>query len=813
MSKVFVHQVSKFIDTIRRPWKSHLVLFGKRFQHENAITSSISPTADALKRHFGAEDSTMSDALNSDIPSTTSRTITQQRTSTEHEMVVETPLMENAVLDPRSDTSIGPLKDSEALTCALTPLNVLKAEVQAGIQDEAALQRSRRMQILYDITHPRPQDYTYNGRLVPPPPVSFGVLTEESAQIAHKMIVEPQYQLVHQSTMFDYHFEINDLYLEIAFTGRANSGKSSLLNALLSQPRACKSSTTPGSTRHISYYQSVDSASLQNFQMRHPNRLVKLPGGGLQFTFVDLPGWGLQGMKPTWSEHALQCNQNYLGTRRSLNTVIFCKDASVEWNSTDEKYFTMINNSHGRCFVVLTKCDTVGHSLLCKRIHDFYVMITAKKNSYRAYPLIIPTSSRGWDPERHHGIDFLRRLIVETSGMIQGKRMRWLAYSERASRAKSGIQNSNASPLSVTDPDRRVQKEPFFIKSGSDLMKSSSHLSLNSDEECVLACKTVPHKDRNIGNDLSCKAFVEDSSRKSDVLTSDLVVPNCHNHSDEQMKNLDLFREARMGTRDDHSGSREIASPEKNCSVKMTIDTPYGKVRAGFGGSNNSSKDITSSTSDLQDPSAHVPFPSPLPKNASEEKDGSVRKKPKKVERREVLMQSMNKLVRSEVQAKRHGSGAIAEGDLDGSIRGYYLAGTDVKTLGWRDVKTINACYRQGIEKKEIDAVLKQHSPDRKVKLREMTQKQQQAYAKFSGTTLQGKQWDQYVSVHRSHGYCPVTKRKLSRSESLALNKKYGSDPDPHVDGRLRRYAHPPGLFRDYGKTHEASTFSNVIGV
>ena len=340
------------------------------------------------------------------------------------------------VVEPLNELSINPLKTQDSI-------NSIRKNLDDLVTSDTEQKRSKYMQALYNITHPKPEHYTFNGLLVPPPPYSFGELTEESQKVAREMLVQPKYRLVHQSDVSSYHFELNNLYLEVAFTGRANCGKSSLLNALLGQQKMCRSTTTPCPNRKINYYQSVTTKQLIKYKVQHANKLVKLPGGGLQFTFVDLPGWGLDGMKPSWTEQAIQCNQCYLGTRRSLNTIFYCKDATQGWTPTDERYFEMIQNSHGMCFVVLTKCDAVDHFTLCQRIHQFYCMLTVKKYRHRAYPLIIPTSST-LDGGNHSSIDFLRRLIVETSGVIHGTKLRKFAMEEHKKRMDAAMSAENA---------------------------------------------------------------------------------------------------------------------------------------------------------------------------------------------------------------------------------------------------------------------------------------------------------------------------------------------------------------------------------
>lgn len=306
---------------------------------------------------------------------------------------------------------------------------------------------AQRRRVLYDLTHPDPSDYTYNDKLVPPPPLSFGKITEEAKQLGNKVMLGQHYTLVKQAglmqetegdtatpgagqqrrmrrkvNVYDNHnffFEINDLYQEIVLVGKACAGKSSLLNALLGQPLA-KTSSTPNTTRRISFYQSVSPEEMQRYLNVKGNGLVKLPGGGVQLTFVDVPGFGIEGMSEQWRDKAIALTDAYLGVRRSVNTVLFCVDCERGLTKVDLRYFTWLENLHGVFFVVLTKCDSVPHSRICSVMRQIYATITKERRKYRkVFPFIIPTSAKD-----ETNIEFLRGLIAETSGLIPGDRLR-----------------------------------------------------------------------------------------------------------------------------------------------------------------------------------------------------------------------------------------------------------------------------------------------------------------------------------------------------------------------------------------------------
>ncbi|CAC9487931.1 50S_ribosome-binding_GTPase/Dynamin_family/Elongation_factor_Tu_GTP_binding_domain_containing_protein_-_putative [Leishmania infantum] len=383
----------------------------------------------------------------------------------------------------------------------------------------------KRREVLYELTHPNPIDYTYNGKLVPPPPLSFGQVTEEARALGNKIMLGQTYSLVRQAGTrasaddFDvigssastagrgaaaavtivspassieaglaaplstfssrhakgyggrtaaapyrsrardanifrdhnYFFEINELYQEVAFAGRACAGKSSLLNALLGQ-HVAKTSSTPNTTRKISFYQSVTPEQLHAFHVKeHHNQLVKLPGGGLQLTFVDLPGYGIEGMSDKWRDAAIELTDAYFGVRRSVNTVLYCMDCERGLTKTDIKYLEWIENVHGACFMVLTKCDSVPHSRVCSVMRQVYALITKHRHKYRkVFPFIIPVSAKDGT-----NIELLRGLITETAGIIPGDKLRELLQHKKAAFTRTAL----LAEVSRIDAARQLERD------------------------------------------------------------------------------------------------------------------------------------------------------------------------------------------------------------------------------------------------------------------------------------------------------------------------------------------------------------------
>jgi GTP-binding protein len=126
---------------------------------------------------------------------------------------------------------------------------------------------------------------------------------------------------------------------EIAFSGRSNVGKSSLINTLVNRKRLVKTSSTPGRTQLINFF-NINNA----------------------FSFVDLPGFGYarvpESIKRTWGPMV----ETYLSTRKTLKGVVLIMDIRrvpgaqelgfIEWL----RYYTIPS------ILILTKADKLSKS-------------------------------------------------------------------------------------------------------------------------------------------------------------------------------------------------------------------------------------------------------------------------------------------------------------------------------------------------------------------------------------------------------------------------------------------------------------------
>jgi GTP-binding protein len=138
---------------------------------------------------------------------------------------------------------------------------------------------------------------------------------------------------------------ITDGLPEIAFLGRSNVGKSSLLNSLLGRKGLARTSNTPGRTQSLNYYRINDS-----------------------FYFVDLPGYGYarvsKSVRADWGKMA----EDYLSDRHSLILCIQLIDARHRPSDLDlmlNEWLTVNGKDH---IVVATKTDKLSSNQLTKQL-------------------------------------------------------------------------------------------------------------------------------------------------------------------------------------------------------------------------------------------------------------------------------------------------------------------------------------------------------------------------------------------------------------------------------------------------------------
>jgi GTP-binding protein len=169
---------------------------------------------------------------------------------------------------------------------------------------------------------------------------------------------------------------------EIAFAGRSNVGKSSLLNALTGRKALARVSHQPGRTRQLNFFK-LEAA---------PIVLVDMPGYG----YAEAP----KSIKRDWQGLML----DYLRGRPNLRRVLLLLDARVELKKSDETVFELLDQSAVAYQLVLTKADSVKPQALSKKQAEIRALAAEHPAALNS---IITTSS-----QTAAGIDELRANIA-----------------------------------------------------------------------------------------------------------------------------------------------------------------------------------------------------------------------------------------------------------------------------------------------------------------------------------------------------------------------------------------------------------------
>jgi GTP-binding protein len=170
---------------------------------------------------------------------------------------------------------------------------------------------------------------------------------------------------------------------EIAFAGRSNVGKSSLINALVGQLRLARASNTPGRTQELNFFTD-------------PNDDLYL---------VDMPGYGFAEAPKEKVAAWNKVIRAYLAGRRTLLRVFLLIDARHGLKPPDDEIMTLLNSSAVSHQVVLTKADKINKTDLVK-VTERTLKALAKNPA--AYPAVIATSS-----ESGLGFEELRATIAQ----------------------------------------------------------------------------------------------------------------------------------------------------------------------------------------------------------------------------------------------------------------------------------------------------------------------------------------------------------------------------------------------------------------
>ena len=164
---------------------------------------------------------------------------------------------------------------------------------------------------------------------------------------------------------------------EVAFAGRSNVGKSSLVNCLTGRNTLARTSNTPGRTRQVNFFNLGDRLML-----------------------VDLPGYGYARAPKSDIAAWTALIEAYLRGRPSLRRTCLLIDGRHGLKDSDKTLMAMLDEAAVVYQIVLTKCDKLTDTALAKRREEIHNALAAHA---AAYPEIVATSARAGT-----GVDNLR---------------------------------------------------------------------------------------------------------------------------------------------------------------------------------------------------------------------------------------------------------------------------------------------------------------------------------------------------------------------------------------------------------------------
>ena len=124
---------------------------------------------------------------------------------------------------------------------------------------------------------------------------------------------------------------------EIVLVGKSNVGKSSFINTMLNRKKLARTSSEPGKTRQLNFY-NVDD----------------------QFYFVDLPGYGYSKMSKQEQDKVGSFIEEYLKNRKNIALIIFLIDIRHDPSANDRLMYRYILDANLPCIILANKADKIA---------------------------------------------------------------------------------------------------------------------------------------------------------------------------------------------------------------------------------------------------------------------------------------------------------------------------------------------------------------------------------------------------------------------------------------------------------------------
>ena len=134
---------------------------------------------------------------------------------------------------------------------------------------------------------------------------------------------------------------------EVVLVGKPNVGKSSFVNTMIHRKKLARTSSEPGKTRQINFYNMDD-----------------------QFYFVDLPGYGYSKMSKKEQEQVGKFIENYLFHREEISLIIFLIDIRHSPTANDKLMYQYIISSGLPCLILANKADKIAITKVDATVKD-----------------------------------------------------------------------------------------------------------------------------------------------------------------------------------------------------------------------------------------------------------------------------------------------------------------------------------------------------------------------------------------------------------------------------------------------------------
>ena len=157
---------------------------------------------------------------------------------------------------------------------------------------------------------------------------------------------------------------------QIVLVGKSNVGKSSFINTMINRKKLARTSSEPGKTRQINFYNIDD-----------------------KFYFVDLPGYGYSKMSKSEQVRVGNFIEEYLSKSSKISLIIFLIDIRHEPSQNDRLMYNYIINTNSPCLIIANKADKIAVTKVndavaelqdsLNPLHDFtFIPFSAERRIY-----------------------------------------------------------------------------------------------------------------------------------------------------------------------------------------------------------------------------------------------------------------------------------------------------------------------------------------------------------------------------------------------------------------------------------------------